>query len=226
MSDQISSGTGLPFAGTHRLQTHGKGLPKSFPYFQRDSALTGFLTLPFHWVMLLWFVLSSPGLQEPWWPCPAARCPITPVGSSAPASETSPTTLRLAHVPSVHLGQRQHWQPCTPTHSPFPSSFGSLKLSSTSHFNYKPQSLSAAGPWLCCPSPPRLGALPTAASSEQGCVAAFPVHILNAPFHEPALEQERESGVKPQSARPACLRRAIWLGSPSKLNLLDGFEGH
>lgn len=81
MSDQISSGTGLPFAGTHRLQTHGKGLPKSFPHFQRDSALTGFLTLPFHWVMLLWFVLSSPGLQEPWWPCPAARCPIAPVQS-------------------------------------------------------------------------------------------------------------------------------------------------
>lgn len=176
--------------------------------------------------MLVRFVLSFPGLQEPWWPSPAPCHPVAPVGSSAPASEMSPNTLHLAHEPSVHLGRRQHWQPCTSTHSPFPSSFGSLKLNSASHFNYKPQSLSATALRLCPPSPPRLGALPTASFSEQGCMAAFPEHILNAPFHEPALEQERESGVKPQFAWPACLRRAIWLGSPSKLHLLDGFEGH
>lgn len=94
-----------------------------------------------------------------------------------------------------------------------------------SRFNCKPQSLSVAGPRLHRPSPARLGTVPTASSSEQGCVAAFPEHILNLLLREPALEREQESRVKPQFARPGCLRRAIWLGSRSKLNLLDGFEG-
>lgn len=164
-------------------------------------------SLPRTSLTLFWFSLSSPGFQE------------SPV--AWPHSLPSPHSCR-----SISTSSRALFHP-PPHPSQWDTAPGAHTQPSPLQFGIPPTQLWAsqfrlwAQPALSLPRPGWQS--PSTSSSARGCLSKAQTERAHS---RGCLGAAAASRSRAPFARPACLSRAIWPGSASKPNLLDGFEGH